>query len=161
MFFFGGARICLDGKSKESYNTNRNFGGVYMDKKKIIKLAGMALCVVLITGLGTWLIHIDKQKEGMIEVQPTQSVTRADNDETTEDKTIIESQSVVTKKLELNMATKEELSTLPGIGPALAERIIEHRTKTPFKMARDIKKVPGIGHKKYTDICELIYVEGE
>ena len=36
-----------------------------MDKKKIIKLAGMVLCVVLITGLGTWLIHIDKQKEGI------------------------------------------------------------------------------------------------
>jgi competence ComEA-like helix-hairpin-helix protein len=44
--------------------------------------------------------------------------------------------------LDVNTATVEELRTLPGIGPKLAERIIAHR---PFKSVADLDLVPGIG----------------
>ncbi|MBQ4516194.1 MAG: helix-hairpin-helix domain-containing protein, partial [Clostridia bacterium] len=61
-------------------------------------------------------------------------------------------------KLDINTATKEELDSLDGIGPVLAERIIEFRKHKPFKTIYDLKKVSGIGDKKFKDIEEYITV---
>lgn len=44
--------------------------------------------------------------------------------------------------VDLNAASYEELQTLPGIGPKLAERIMAHR---PYQSVEDLDKVPGIG----------------
>ena len=57
---------------------------------------------------------------------------------------------VNSEKLDINTATKEQLQKIPGIGPALSERIIAAR---PFKMADDLKKVKGIGSgKRYEEV---------
>lgn len=57
----------------------------------------------------------------------------------------------------INTADKAELEKLPGIGPALAERIIEARnTKGPFRDGADLKKVPGIGEAKFAKIKDSI-----
>lgn len=47
-----------------------------------------------------------------------------------------------TTVVDLNVATFEELKTLPGIGPKLAERIIAHR---PYQTLADLDAVPGVG----------------
>lgn len=52
-------------------------------------------------------------------------------------------------KLDANTATASELVALPGIGPAIAARIIAAR---PFKSADDLRNVKGIGAKKYEQI---------
>jgi len=50
------------------------------------------------------------------------------------------------RPVNVNTATAEELQTLPGIGPALARRILEHRAaQGPFRSAEELSKVPGIG----------------
>jgi len=59
----------------------------------------------------------------------------------------------------INSADEKELTSLPGIGPALAERIIEHRERFPFESTKDIKQVSGIGEKTYQDIEDMIAVE--
>lgn len=62
--------------------------------------------------------------------------------------------------LNLNTATAAELETLPGIGPALAQDIIDHReTFGPFSEAWQIQNVSGIGAAKYEDLKDLITVE--
>ncbi|MBR5156713.1 MAG: helix-hairpin-helix domain-containing protein [Clostridia bacterium] len=61
-------------------------------------------------------------------------------------------------KLDINTATKEELTTLEGIGPVLAGRIIEFRNERPFKTIYDLKKVSGIGDKIFKDIEAYITV---
>ena len=52
-------------------------------------------------------------------------------------------------KIDINTATEEELKTIPGVGPVMAARIIAAR---PFQSADDLKKVNGIGDKKYETI---------
>ena len=57
----------------------------------------------------------------------------------------------------INNATQEQLEELPGIGPSIASRIVEYRTKNgKFKTVEDIKNVTGIGDSKYEKIKELI-----
>lgn len=61
-------------------------------------------------------------------------------------------------KININSCSKEDLIALPGIGDTIASRIIEYRTKNPFKSIEDIKNVSGIGEKKFMDIKELITI---
>jgi competence protein ComEA len=52
--------------------------------------------------------------------------------------------------LNLNTATKADLERLPGIGPVLAERIIEFRKKKGgFKRLEELLAVPGISEGKW------------
>jgi len=52
-------------------------------------------------------------------------------------------------KIDINTATEKELTTVPGIGHVMAARIIAAR---PFRSADDLKRVSGIGDKKYARI---------
>jgi DNA uptake protein ComE-like DNA-binding protein len=52
-------------------------------------------------------------------------------------------------KIDVNTATEKELTTVPGIGHVMAARIIAAR---PFRSADDLKRVSGIGDKKYEKI---------
>lgn len=62
--------------------------------------------------------------------------------------------------ININTASKEELESLNGIGPVLAQRIIEYREdKGGFKTIEDITKVRGIGAAVYNKIWQYISVE--
>lgn len=64
------------------------------------------------------------------------------------------------KKININSAYSGDLQMLPGIGEVMAERIIDYREqKGPFKKTEEIKKVKGIGDKKYAQIMDYITVE--
>jgi competence protein ComEA len=62
-------------------------------------------------------------------------------------------------KLDLNTATAEQLETLPGIGPATAAAIIEHRErKGPFRSVDALLDVRGIGPAKLEQIRDAVRV---
>lgn len=63
-----------------------------------------------------------------------------------------------TSKISINNASKEELMSLPGIGEKTAIKIIEYRQTSSFKSIEDLKKVKGIGDKKYEKIKDLIVI---
>lgn len=62
-------------------------------------------------------------------------------------------------KVNINSANQTELETLPGIGPSLAQRIIEYRKQNgKFQKIEDIQNVKGIGNSKYSNIKEFIII---
>jgi competence ComEA-like helix-hairpin-helix protein len=59
-------------------------------------------------------------------------------------------------RIDVNRATALQLQALPGIGPALAGRIIDHRARRPFARTEDLLDVSGIGPKTFVRIAPLI-----
>ncbi len=62
-------------------------------------------------------------------------------------------------RINVNSATQVELETLPGIGPKLAQQIIQYREGAPFANGEALMDVPGIGPQKYEAVRDLITVE--
>ena len=61
--------------------------------------------------------------------------------------------------ININSATAEELEQLPGIGPSTAQKIVSDRMANgSFKSPDDLKRVTGIGDKKFETISALICV---
>jgi competence protein ComEA len=59
--------------------------------------------------------------------------------------------------INLNTATPKELETLPGIGPALAKRIVMFREKRHgFKRVEELLAIPGISEKKWKAIRDKV-----
>ncbi|MGY1740029.1 MULTISPECIES: ComEA family DNA-binding protein [unclassified Blastococcus] len=59
----------------------------------------------------------------------------------------------------LNSATVAELDALPGIGPVLAQRIVDHRTRNgPFTAVEQLDDVPGIGPATFDELADLVAV---
>ena len=59
--------------------------------------------------------------------------------------------------LDINAATLEQFDSLPGVGPVLAQRIVDQRTKVGgFTSINDLRDVSGIGAKKFADLSALV-----
>jgi len=68
-------------------------------------------------------------------------------------------QQIAKARVDLNTADIQALDTLPGIGPALAQRIIADREKNgSFTTPEELKRVPGIGEKKFEALVDLVTV---
>ncbi|HEX7588263.1 MAG TPA: helix-hairpin-helix domain-containing protein [Anaerolineae bacterium] len=63
-------------------------------------------------------------------------------------------------KINVNTATLDELDLLPGIGPAIGQRIIDYRNENGvFKQIEDLKKVRGIGDALFGQIKDLVTLQ--
>ena len=64
------------------------------------------------------------------------------------------------EKINLNTAGSEELQRLPGIGPAMAERVLAYRKEAGgFKAIEEILQVKGIGEKKYAKMERFLRIK--
>ncbi|HEY6597530.1 MAG TPA: ComEA family DNA-binding protein [Asanoa sp.] len=62
-------------------------------------------------------------------------------------------------KVNLNTATVQELDALPGIGPVLAQRIVDHRERNGgFKAIGELRSVDGFGAARYEELKDLVTI---
>jgi competence protein ComEA len=70
-------------------------------------------------------------------------------------KTVVQSAAPVN----LNTATKADLEKLPGVGPSMAQRILDYRQKNgSFKKTEELMNVQGIGEKSFLKLRPLVTV---
>jgi competence protein ComEA len=67
--------------------------------------------------------------------------------------------SPLTTPINLNTADSSTLCSLPGIGPALSQRIIQHRRKHPFKSIEELLTIPRFSHSTFFKIRSHITVK--
>ena len=63
------------------------------------------------------------------------------------------------QSVRINSASVSELQQLPGIGPALAQRIVETRNSGRFTSVEDLLRVPGIGKAKLAKLRDYVEVD--
>jgi len=94
-------------------------------------------------------IYVPYQSDTATPILPTPMPTAAS----------VSTGSSASQRVNINSASASELETLPGIGPALAQRIIDYRvTNGPFNTPEDIIKVRGIGEQTFEELRDLITV---
>ena len=72
------------------------------------------------------------------------------------------SASATAAPINLNTATQAQLETLPGVGAAMAQRILEYRQKNGnFKKVEDLMNVKGIGEKAFLKLKPMVTVAAD
>ena len=112
-----------------------------MDKEVTMKFPGIRTACVLTLCLGLFFGSMSAQAQNA-DANPAPPVKTA-----------------AAAKINLNSATVEQLTSLPGIGLATAKLIVEHRTKAgKFSRIEELMNVKGIGEKKFQSIKDFLTV---
>jgi competence ComEA-like helix-hairpin-helix protein len=66
------------------------------------------------------------------------------------------------KPLDLNTATVEQLAALPGVGPVIAQAMVDFRTKSgPFRRVEDLLAIRGISERRLAQLRPYVTVQPE
>jgi competence protein ComEA len=102
-------------------------------------------------------IHMPTRDEVSSAPPPISNAPSSPSDDSTQSENTPTSSNEL---INLNSATAAALESLPGIGPAIAQTIIDHRNANgPFTSIEEIKNVKGIGDKLFESIQDNITVE--
>jgi competence protein ComEA len=139
-----------------------------MIKSLAIKFGMLVTTVLLVLWMGWPAPDDPTMLAGVQTSEGEETAGRSDESHTASQATVATTSSIPTVtrsqdkqgKLDLNRATAEELQHLPGIGPVLAQRVIEQRTTHgAFHTVDGLRNVKGIGKKRMDQLRPLIVVD--
>lgn len=64
-------------------------------------------------------------------------------------------------QVNLNTASQEQLELLPGVGPAIAKKVVDYRAQKPFEDPTHLMRIKGIGRKTFAKLKPYLAVKGE
>ncbi len=103
-----------------------------MSKKELMVLTGL-ICILVLSNAVNYLRREHLKRDNTVLVQK------------------------MSIRISINGADADDLTNLPGIGPSIAQRIVEYRqTHGTFKNLGDLKKIKGIGDKLFKRILPYI-----
>lgn len=125
-----------------------------MAQSVLVKLAMLAATVVVVLWIG-WPVPQEKPTPPVQGKAGTMPATMQ------EPATVAPVKPAVAgNKLDLNRATVTELETLPGVGPVLAQRMVEWRkAHGRYRTVEDMRDVKGIGKKRMEQLRPLVTVK--
>jgi len=121
-----------------------------------------ALCALVATGTATWLTSSTTADAAPAAKAAPTAAAKAAAEPDDDDAPARRGGKKVAGKLNLNTASEEQLTLLPGVGPAKAERIVAWRKKNgTFKRVADLRKVKGFGYKTLKKLEPFLDIQGE
>ena len=125
--------------------------------KKAITGILIALTSVFLLITGIFFVRRNQPDGDILRTVTEQTLCMA-SEETVPPSTVTEPKDT---RININTATAQELTALPGIGPVLAERIVAYRdAHGPYTQLTDLMKVDGIGTKRMEQLLDLITLGG-
>ena len=125
-------------------------------KIEIREQVGVILLASVLVMSGLLLI---KQKDAPATFTESASASASNTAEKPATSAQTVSNGTKTALININKASLEELDTLPGVGPATAQKILDYRTQNgDFKSVEGIKDVSGIGEVKYAQLKDKISI---